>query len=99
MSWEMQESKTARSTAVQPMMAAPSGELSDDAVGRLFLVANPPLSDPSRQPSEGRAAWDVAAILPQVCDLLASDHLICIVVSSCALLRCTFASLILPPLL
>ncbi len=61
----MQEGKPARSTAVQPVMAAPSGELSDEDVGRLFLVASPLLADPTRQPSEGRASWDVAGVLTQ----------------------------------
>lgn len=62
----VQEGKSTRSTAVQPVLAEPSGELSDDDVAKLFLIAAPLLADPSRQPSDRCAAWDVAGVLPQV---------------------------------
>ena len=65
-STDMQDGKNARSSAVQPVLAAPSGDLSDADVGRMFLVASPMLADPAGQPSGGRATWDVAGILPQV---------------------------------
>ena len=61
-----QEGRSRRSTAVQPVMAEPSGELSDKDIARLFVVAAPLLADASRQPHDSCAAWDVAGILPQV---------------------------------
>ncbi|KAK9818454.1 hypothetical protein WJX74_003841 [Apatococcus lobatus] len=65
-----QEGKTMRSTAVQPVMAEPSGELSDEDIAKLFVIAAPGLADASRQPNNSCAAWDVVGVLPQVCEQL-----------------------------